>query len=89
MNYDKLTYAGNLNNLRILEDNTRYSFVEGDINDSNKLKSTILDFNPDAIINFAAESHVDRSIDNPNSFITTNINAFYVCTTYILYNKIF
>ena len=77
-NYDKLTYAGNLNNLLKIEDHNNYSFIKGDIKDSNKFNKVINEFNPDAIINFAAESHVDRSIDGPQDFIETNIFGTFV-----------
>ena len=73
LNYDKLTYAGNLNNLGSIEKSPNYSFVMGDINDELLFKKVISDFQPDKIINFAAESHVDRSIDNPENFLETNI----------------
>lgn len=71
INLDKLTYAGNLENLRDIENDPRYSFVKGDICDAaliDKLAPQV-----DAIINFAAESHVDRSIDDPRSFVVTDI----------------
>ena len=73
LNYDKLTYAGNLDNLFEIKDFNNYTFVKGDITDTNKVSETINSFQPDAIINFAAESHVDRSIDGPKDFIETNI----------------
>lgn len=73
LNYDKLTYSGNLNTLKCVEDNKRYNFIKGDIADSNLVYNTISEFMPDYIINFAAESHVDRSIDEPMDFINTNI----------------
>jgi dTDP-glucose 4,6-dehydratase len=73
LNFDKLTYAGNLNTLRNIEDNTQYTFVQGDITDVNQVCDTISEFKPDAIVNFAAESHVDRSIDGPMEFLNTNI----------------
>ena len=73
INLDKLTYAGNLDTLSQLESNPNYTFVQGDITDK-KLVAKLLDFHQvDAIINFAAESHVDRSIDAPDDFIQTNI----------------
>ena len=73
INLDKLTYAGNLDTLSQLESNPNYTFVQGDISDK-KLVAKLLDFHQvDAIINFAAESHVDRSIDAPDDFIQTNI----------------
>ena len=73
INYDNITYAGNKANLKIAENNSRYTFIKGDICDSNLVKKTLLKTEPDAIIHFAAESHVDRSINEPNSFIKTNI----------------
>ena len=73
LNYDKLTYAGNLNNFNSIKEHKNYFFIKGDIKDKKLVNKTILDFRPDAIINFAAESHVDRSIDGPQDFIETNI----------------
>lgn len=73
VNLDKLTYAGNLNTLVPLKSNTRHIFVHGDIG-NRKLTDTLLrEHRPDAIVNFAAESHVDRSIDSPAAFIQTNV----------------
>ncbi len=72
-NYDKLTYAANQNNLLKIENNSLYEFQEGDINDKKNLAECINKFKPNYIINFAAESHVDRSIDGPKDFIMTNI----------------
>ena len=77
LNYDILTYAGNLSNLEKIENNSNYSFVRGDICDRNHLNKIVNKFKPNFIVNFAAESHVDRSIDSPDSFITTNINGTY------------
>ena len=77
LNYDLLTYAGNLNNFKSIENNENYTFVEGDICDKELLDKILNDFKPDFIINFAAESHVDLSIDNPDSFINTNIIGTY------------
>lgn len=73
INLDKLTYAGNLDTLAQLDDNDNYEFVQGDICDSELVEKLIAKHKPDAIVNFAAESHVDRSIDAPDDFITTNI----------------
>jgi len=73
LNFDKLTYAGNLDTLKGVTGHPRYQFVEGDICDRSLVKLTINQFKPDIIINFAAESHVDRSIDGPFEFIQTNI----------------
>jgi len=73
VNYDKLTYAGNLENLRDIENKPNYHFVKGDILDVEMMLSTIKKFNIDSIIHLAAESHVDRSIHNPDEFAITNI----------------
>ena len=77
VNLDLLTYAGNKNNLKLLNDNENHIFVQGDINDKNLVSQLLLEFQPHAIINFAAESHVDRSIQTPGVFISTNINGTY------------
>ena len=73
INIDKLTYAGNLNNLSSLERNENHVFVAGDIGDATLLKNLLGRYKPRAVINFAAESHVDRSIHGPEDFIQTNI----------------
>ena len=73
INLDKLTYAGNLNSLTEIEITGRYTFYQADICDRNVITNIILENKPDAIVNFAAESHVDRSIDGPMEFIQTNI----------------
>ena len=73
LNFDKLTYAGNINNLDSAKNNKYYSFIKGDICSLDNLKNAIYDFSPDIIVHFAAESHVDRSIDSPMNFINTNI----------------
>ena len=73
INLDKLTYAGNLNNLECLADNTNHVFVKGDIADGALIEKLLAQHQPRAIINFAAESHVDRSIHGPEAFIQTNI----------------
>ncbi|WP_066497416.1 dTDP-glucose 4,6-dehydratase [Abyssisolibacter fermentans] len=72
INLDNLTYAGNVNNLINIEDNYRYKFIKGSINDINLVKK-ILETGVNCIINFAAESHVDRSINNSQIFVKTNI----------------
>lgn len=77
INLDKLTYAGNLENLKDIENNPRYQFIKGDIAD-RKLISSLLQGKVDAIINFAAESHVDRSILDASPFIKTNIKGTQV-----------
>ena len=73
VNYDVLTYAGNLENLKEAENDPRYTFVKGDITDMEKVAETLDRFGVDRIINFAAESHVDRSILDPQVFINTNV----------------
>jgi dTDP-glucose 4,6-dehydratase len=73
INLDKLTYAGNLESLASLQGNIRHTFIRGDIGDANVVASLLNEHNPRAIINFAAESHVDRSIHGPEDFIQTNI----------------
>ena len=72
VNLDKLTYAGNINNLNGI-DETRYHFVEGDICNQKLVKSLFENENPAVLVHFAAESHVDRSIDGPADFIETNV----------------
>ena len=73
VNVDKLTYAGNLESLKSIENNDRYHFVQADICDSVKMANIINEFQPDLIMHLAAESHVDRSIDGPAEFIQTNV----------------
>ena len=73
LNYDKLTYAGNIDNLKSLENNKNYTFVKADICNSKLLYNVIDKFKPDKIVHFAAESHVDRSIDGPMTFVNTNL----------------
>jgi len=73
LNLDKLTYAGNQENLASLQGNTSHLFVQGDIGDSVLVERLLADHKPRAIVNFAAESHVDRSIHGPEDFIQTNI----------------
>ena len=73
INLDKLTYAGNLDSLESVTGNPRYIFVHGDIGDSDCIRSLLAQHRPSAVINFAAESHVDRSIDGPAEFVETNV----------------
>jgi len=73
INLDKLTYAGNLANLAEIEQNSDHIFVQGDIGDNELLGSLLKQHRPRAIVNFAAESHVDRSIHAPGEFIHTNV----------------
>lgn len=73
VNVDALTYAGNLENLVSLDGDARHRFVKGDIGDFNLIAGVLAEYHPRAIVNFAAESHVDRSIHGPEDFIQTNI----------------
>ncbi|MGE8497209.1 MAG: dTDP-glucose 4,6-dehydratase [Pseudomonas sp.] len=77
LNLDKLTYAGNLESLTSVADNSRYQFLQADIGDQPRVAQALADFQPDAIMHLAAESHVDRSIDGPAAFIQTNIVGTY------------
>ncbi len=72
-NLDKLTYAGNLENIRDIEDFSNYTFIKGDIVDANFIQSIFEEHQFDAVIHLAAESHVDRSISNPIEFVMTNV----------------
>ncbi len=76
--YDKLTYAGNMDNLLEVSDDPRYRFVRGDICDAEMVEKTVRDHQIETIINFAAETHVDRSIMDPDAFIQTNVYGTYV-----------
>lgn len=78
MVYDKFTYAGNPDNLQDLNDNPRFNVIKGDITDAEKVEETVKTYGIDTIVNFAAESHVDRSIEGPDGFIRTNLNGVYV-----------
>jgi len=73
INLDKLTYAGNLDTLAPLKGNADHVFVQGDIGDVALIESLLAEHKPDAVVNFAAESHVDRSIDGPAEFVQTNV----------------
>ncbi len=77
VNVDKLTYAGNLESLSEIENNSRYSFEQVDICDATEMKRIFQQHKPDAVMHLAAESHVDRSIDGPAAFIETNIIGTY------------
>lgn len=78
VNFDALTYSGNLENLRDVEDNSRYEFVKGNICDMESVDEVVRKYEVDAIVNFAAETHVDRSILEPGSFIQTDVYGIYV-----------
>ena len=73
INLDKLTYAGNPNNLLDIQKDERYIFIQGDICDHNCVRNIFKEYIPNVVVHFAAESHVDRSIDGPQQFIQTNI----------------
>ena len=73
LNLDKLTYAGNLENLAALANDPRHVFVQGDIGDAELVARLLAQYQPRAVLNFAAESHVDRSIHGPEDFIQTNV----------------
>src|SRR3990172_2899884 len=73
VNYDKLTYAGNLERLKDLEIEPNYKFIKGDITDAKRVEEVVKKYKIDQIVHFAAETHVDRSIHNPSVFIETNV----------------
>ncbi|MBO4300128.1 MAG: dTDP-glucose 4,6-dehydratase [Desulfovibrio sp.] len=73
INLDKLTYAGNMDNLDALRDDTGHIFVRGDIGNAELVGHLLQQYHPDAVVNFAAESHVDRSIVDPEAFVRTNV----------------
>jgi dTDP-glucose 4,6-dehydratase len=77
VNLDKLTYAGNLQNLKDVADDSRYEFVHGDIGDRAQVRALLEKHRPKAIVHFAAESHVDRSIRGPDDFIRTNVDGTF------------
>jgi dTDP-glucose 4,6-dehydratase len=78
VNLDKLTYAANLDSLASIAGNERYRFLQGDIADASLMRAMLDEVRPDAVINLAAESHVDRSIEGAADFIHTNINGTFV-----------
>lgn len=73
INVDLLTYAGNLNNLKEIAENKNYTFIKSDIRNRERIETIFETYNIDTVVNFAAESHVDRSIEEPEIFLTTNI----------------
>jgi len=77
LNLDMLTYAGNLNNVQAVRNDPRHVFVKGDIGDSALITQLLATYQPRAIVHFAAESHVDRSILGPAAFVTTNVNGTF------------
>jgi dTDP-glucose 4,6-dehydratase len=78
LNFDKLTYAGNLENLESVAADPRYRFFKGDIADANDVRTAFGEFRPDVVVHFAAESHVDRSILSPAPVIETNLNGTFM-----------
>ncbi len=86
INLDKLTYAGNLNNLAPLKEDKNHTFVQGDIADCALVRQLLQQYKPRAIIHFAAESHVDRSIHDPSDFIQTNVvGTFHLLKETLVY----
>ena len=77
VNLDKLTYAGNLQNLESVAANSRYQFIHGDVGDRGVVRQLLEKYQPSAIVHFAAESHVDRSIRGPEDFIRTNVDGTF------------
>src|SRR6266542_129994 len=77
INLDKLTYAGNPANLSSIASDRRYRFLQGDICDRDLIAELLITHHPRAIVHFAAESHVDRSIHGPDDFIRTNVNGTF------------
>src|SRR5438067_5278093 len=77
INLDRLTYAGNVSNLSSVASDRRYKFLQGDICDREMVAELLLTHRPRAIVHFAAESHVDRSIHGPDDFIRTNVNGTF------------
>lgn len=78
INLDKITYAGNLQNLKDVENNPRYKFVWGDICDRSLVEKLFKEYEIQGVIHFAAESHVDNSISGPGEFIRTNVNGTFI-----------
>ena len=76
--YDKLTYAGNLDNLKDVADDPRYAFVKGDICDADLVRATMRQHAIDTVVNFAAETHVDRSLTDAGSFVETDVRGTWV-----------
>ena len=77
INLDKVTYAGNLETVAPLQGDARHAFVQGDIGDSALVSSLLAQHLPRAVLTFAAESHIDRSIHNPEEFFQTNISGTF------------
>lgn len=86
VNFDKLTYAGNLENLKSVQENPNYQFTKGDICDMSSVDSAMQGI--DIVVHFAAESHVDRSIKNPSQFVMTNVIGTQVLLDSALKNNV-
>ena len=84
VNLDALTYAGNMDNLASIKDNPAHIFVHGSILDGTLVADLLAQHRPDAVVHFAAESHVDRSIHGPASFVETNINGTFTLLEAVL-----
>ena len=78
LNFDKLSYAGDLRSLDAIGDNPRYRFVKADVGDRQAVRAALARFQPDVVTHLAAETHVDRSIDDPRAFVETNVVGTYV-----------
>jgi len=86
VNIDKLTYAGNLESLSSLQNDNRHIFVQGDIGDAILFTELFEKYQPRAVLNFAAESHVDRSIHGPEAFVQTNmVGTFHLLESVLTY----
>ncbi|MBA7497340.1 dTDP-glucose 4,6-dehydratase 2 [subsurface metagenome] len=88
INLDKLTYSGNLANLKDVENRENYIFIKADICDSKAIDTIFKKYHPDYVVNFAAESHVDRSIEDPSIFVKTNVLGTQVLLNAALKNRI-
>ena len=77
VNLDAMTYAGNPDTLAEVADHADYAFERGDIGDRERVQALLSQYEPTAIVNFAAESHVDRSIDGPGEFVRTNVEGTF------------
>ena len=81
INVDALTYAGNLENLKDIEDRDNYTFIKADIRDREAIEKIFAENDIDRVVHFAAESHVDRSIVNPEIFVETNVLIYHLLVT--------
>lgn len=79
LNIDALTYAGNIHSLDGSADSPAYRFLHADVRDASLMRRTLREYAPDWVMHLAAESHVDRSIDDPGNFMTTNVMGTFPC----------